>query len=164
MNTCARHRKKGGFTIIELMVVLAVAGVLASLAAPSFKEFILGQRIKNAAYELNASLAYARSEAIMRNRNVTLGKNGTWAGGWNVASTGTGATTLRTQDAFKKLVIDDGTDGGVPADVTYDSGGRTGASVTFRVKVADSSIAHAAPRYVCLSLTGKPYNKESACP
>ena len=43
------NRKPRGFTLIELMVVVALAAILAALAAPSFKSFVSGQRVKAAA-------------------------------------------------------------------------------------------------------------------
>lgn len=60
----ARH---SGFTIIELMITIAVIAVIAALALPSFKSILEERRLVGAAENLYASLQYARSEAIKRN-------------------------------------------------------------------------------------------------
>jgi type IV fimbrial biogenesis protein FimT len=63
-----------GFTLVELMGVLVVAGVLAALAAPSLSTFISNQRISSQANELLGDLNFARSEAVRRSLNVTVCK------------------------------------------------------------------------------------------
>jgi type IV fimbrial biogenesis protein FimT len=55
-----------GFTLVELMVVLAVLGVIVVLAAPSLRDFILTQRLKSINAQLVTDLQFARSEAIAR--------------------------------------------------------------------------------------------------
>src|SRR5512133_2253989 len=76
-----------GFTLVELLVTLAVAGILASLAMPSYREFVANQRIKTASFDLMSSLTLARSEAIKRAAQVTVAPaGGTWANGWSVTS------------------------------------------------------------------------------
>ena len=55
-----------GFTIIELMISLAVIAVLVTLAAPSFYDFILVQRLKGVHAQFVADMQFARSEALSR--------------------------------------------------------------------------------------------------
>jgi type IV fimbrial biogenesis protein FimT len=86
-----------GFTVVEVLIVLSMAVVIVSLAGPPFRNFIIQQNIRNAAYELMSDLIFARSEAVKRNTSVTVSKVGTWSGGWTVAA---GATTLRQHPAF----------------------------------------------------------------
>jgi type IV fimbrial biogenesis protein FimT len=61
-----------GFTIVELMVTLAVFAVVVSLAAPSFTRMMLADRITAQTNELVMGLNAAKSEAIRRGQPVSL--------------------------------------------------------------------------------------------
>lgn len=69
--TGVRHASRG-LTLIELGLVLAVLGVLVTLAVPGFRDFILTQRLKSVQAELLTDLQYARSEAASRGQAVTF--------------------------------------------------------------------------------------------
>lgn len=95
----ARGRTSAGFTLIEMMIAVALMAILLSIAVPSFRDASLGSQLRAAANDLTASAHLARSEAIKRNAPVTLcvSSNGTtcgtggWQQGWIVLS---GATVL----------------------------------------------------------------------
>lgn len=81
----------GGFTLVELMVTLTVAAILAMIAVPSFRDTIRRNRVTSASNALLADLTYARGEAINRGQIVTLCPSTTgtgcaggtnWSGGW----------------------------------------------------------------------------------
>jgi type IV fimbrial biogenesis protein FimT len=61
-----------GFTMVELMTVIVIAGVLATLALPSFRDMLERRRLEGQANELVTDLQYAKSEAVARNRNVLI--------------------------------------------------------------------------------------------
>ncbi len=65
-------RASKGFTLLELMVVLAIAGVLAAIAIPAMGNFMRNSRITAAANDVMAGFHFARSEAIKRRTPVTL--------------------------------------------------------------------------------------------
>lgn len=71
MNACLRQ---GGFTAIELMVVLSIMVVLATLAAPSFTAMIQRWRVQQSIEELSGTFYLARSEAMRRGVEVHLMK------------------------------------------------------------------------------------------
>ena len=60
----ALKRSTSGFTLIELMVTLAVAAILLAIAIPSFNSLLVSSRLTTAANDFVNALAIARSSAI----------------------------------------------------------------------------------------------------
>ena len=61
-----------GFTLIELMVTIAVMGIIASIAAPSISVQLADQRVKSAAATLENVLKEAKAESVIRRQNVSV--------------------------------------------------------------------------------------------
>jgi prepilin-type N-terminal cleavage/methylation domain-containing protein len=61
---------RAGFTIIELMITLAVLGVLLALGMPSISSWLQNTQIRTAAEGMVSGLQLARAEALRRNANV----------------------------------------------------------------------------------------------
>jgi len=80
-----------GFTLVELMVTLAVLAILATLAIPSFQEVIRSSRLSTAANDLSSAMALARSEAVRRGARVTLCRSSTYSEALPVCDTGSGS-------------------------------------------------------------------------
>lgn len=82
MNAPAPHR---GFTLIELMISLAVMALLLTMGVPSFRNTILDNRQVSELNTLVAALNLARSEAVARNTPVTFKRTGAnWKEGWQI--------------------------------------------------------------------------------
>jgi type IV fimbrial biogenesis protein FimT len=82
-----------GFTVIELMVTVSIAGILLVTAIPSFRQFTLQQRMKAAISSLHNDLMMGRSEAVHLNTRVVscpgdpltgCSGNNDWSEGWIV--------------------------------------------------------------------------------
>ena len=94
----ASHSK--GFTLIELMVVIAIAGILVSLAAPSFTNLTKNSRMRSEANALIGAFAFARTEAIKRGNNVFIGAR---TGGGTVVWVDQTGGTANSWDAGEEL-------------------------------------------------------------
>lgn len=74
-----------GFTLIELMITLAIAAILMMVAVPSFIAFQRNAELTSAANTMLGALNTARTEAMKRNRNAIMAPTGTgWSSGWQV--------------------------------------------------------------------------------
>jgi prepilin-type N-terminal cleavage/methylation domain-containing protein len=70
-NSTINHKSRG-FTIVELMVGIAILGIITSIALPSLSTFIEKMRVDNQISELNRLVLTARNTAINMGINVTL--------------------------------------------------------------------------------------------
>lgn len=69
----SRHRATGGgFTLIELMLVVTIIGVLLAASIPAMTKSIRGSRLRTAASTVARAGKYARSMAIMNQQEVLL--------------------------------------------------------------------------------------------
>ncbi|MCG8428746.1 MAG: GspH/FimT family pseudopilin, partial [Chromatiales bacterium] len=103
-----RHYYKG-FTLVELVVTLAVASILLSVAIPSFKDIIRNNRATTYANQFIADLALARSEAIKRGLPVFMTSKGSssgdeWGNGWRVWADTNGNDIYDSGEEIKETV------------------------------------------------------------
>ncbi|MGP4713752.1 MULTISPECIES: pilus assembly FimT family protein [unclassified Psychrobacter] len=67
--------KQSGFTLIELMVTIAVLAIIVSIAAPNISTQLANQRVKSTAATLESALKEAKVESIIRRQNITVAYN-----------------------------------------------------------------------------------------
>ncbi|HUW26604.1 MAG TPA: GspH/FimT family pseudopilin [Gallionella sp.] len=74
------QRKQSGFSLIELLIGIAIMAILMGLAMPSFQTWLQNSQIRNAAESIQNGLQRARSESVGRNTNVefVLGAGSSW--------------------------------------------------------------------------------------
>jgi type IV fimbrial biogenesis protein FimT len=113
-----KSNKQSGVTLIELMVVILIAGILAASAGPSMMGMINSMKQTSAMSLLTGDLNRARGEAIKRNRRVlmcvrlndtTCGTGTSWANGWVIChdddEDGTCDTAATSSDPQNPTVI-----------------------------------------------------------
>lgn len=94
-----------GFTLLELLVTLAVATILMAVAVPSYRQFVVSSQRADAATSLFAALQRARSEAITRNSAIILCQR-------NYYSTGAASCDTEADGSWEEgwlLMTSDGT-------------------------------------------------------
>jgi len=123
-----------GFTLIELMVTVAIAAVLLVVAVPSFVSFQRNSELTSATNSFVAAVNAARGEAMKRGMNAMLvPATGTdWSSGWTVfvdqdrsGGLNTGDTTVVQQPALSSYfsATGHGTASETPAYIMFDASG-----------------------------------------
>lgn len=128
-------RSRRGFTLVEMLVAMAIVGIILAVGVPSMTGFLASRAAISNAEELAEALRFARSEALKRGTQVTVcssdtskaeptcSKSTSWMSGWIVDM---GGKTLRVQNivrAMKSL------EGGVDT-VTFESNGIVSSGAT----------------------------------
>lgn len=128
-----------GFSLVELMVVIALVAIMAGIAAPSFQDMVASQRLRTAGSALNESLWLARSEAIKRNVSVSFGAANI-ANGWSVKTAGN--QTLLVQEPISGVTSS-------AIAFTFNPYGRltSGAQSDIELQAVEKSLYH------CISIT-----------
>lgn len=119
----ARRPATRGFTLVELLITVAILAIIVTMALPSFSSTLRSNRVTTQANGMVAALASARAESVVRSRHVTIcaadvaaeglpaacGEASDWSKGWVIfVDTATGAPTAI--DAASVIQIGEGND------------------------------------------------------
>ena len=152
-----------GFSLLEVMVVVAILAILAALAGPSFTPMIERWRVRSATEDLQSSLYFARSEAIKRGGGISVAaKDGAdWSSGWQVKS-GTDVVQNTDQPTGVVVSVTDSESKSLLS-IDIDRWGKlekTPLAFSLQPKGADPSSAHT--EMLCISLGGQIMRKSSS--
>lgn len=176
--------KKGGVTIVELLVVLTIIGVLSQLVIGSYSKLLIRTRIYVATSELHASLLYARSEAIKHGGNVIICRssnadsanpscdsdmsdgnlNSGWGAGWIIYKDRDQDGKLSTEDTILRVrgKLFSSSDQGsiIPSpkrkQIKFNEFGQVyGTFLQFKISQAKSPESIADAKYICIASGGR---------
>ncbi len=94
-----KKTKSFGFTLMEILAVIAVIGIITAVVMPTYIQQAKQQQLRQSSTQLASDLARARSQSIKLNTNTSLSLTGT---GYNIVI-GTQAPTSRTWPAGVSL-------------------------------------------------------------
>ncbi|HXQ31295.1 MAG TPA: GspH/FimT family pseudopilin [Steroidobacteraceae bacterium] len=166
-----RPRRTTGFTLLEVVVVMAIVGILFALAMPSMKYFGSINRISSEINGLLGDMQFARSQAIQEGQTVTIcsssspytacSASASWQSGWIVFMDANGNKTvdpgeivLRVQAAFTApdtLVAS----GGIAAVTFSREGFALGLPGTVTMELHDATSNPAWTRCLAVSIVGQ---------
>jgi type IV fimbrial biogenesis protein FimT len=151
-------RRARGFTLPELLAVVAIVAILAAAAGPSFSALVAGQRARAASSDLLTALILARSEAIKRNTQVTLqpASGSDWTSGWTIPDPTDSGHPIAVHAPLTNATVSG------PGAVIYLANGRVRADTPPAFDISFSG--NAQHRCVQLDLSGRPLAKLAACP
>ena len=169
-NLCALfslRKKQLGVSLVELLVSLALAAILVSITVPSMKLFISKTRINTTTDEVYGSLMLARSEAIKRQRTVTLcstldnttcdESNAGWHHGWLIFTDESEDGLLNGRDQLIHRVSDVSHLIAITwnrgFNIRFNSRGQTSQAGTFRV--CDRNDDELDAKTIVISMTGR---------
>ncbi|MDH0959816.1 GspH/FimT family pseudopilin [Pseudomonas chengduensis] len=163
-------RVSKGFTLVELMVTLAVLAIILSIAVPSFADLIRSNRAESQRATLVNSLNLARSEAIRRSAlvRVNLINGTTWTGGWRVWVDANNDNTYQTNEVIKEFpaltggnTLTSTVSSIVFTSQGYLSGGTPGGSTTLQFRVGTGHCA--LERDIKINHLGRVSSERRAC-
>jgi type IV fimbrial biogenesis protein FimT len=141
--------RNSGFTLTETLVVIALIGILFAAAAPQMRDLVTNSRIKQASAEMFSTMAYARSEAVSRDAQVTITAMGSWSNGWQVSA---GNTVLKRSGPISNITIT----GPAASTITYNPNGRLSAVQPVTFVFSDPGNTRTVSRCVVSTLSGQP--------
>lgn len=147
-------KRESGFTLTEMMIVIAVFAIMAAIGIPAFMSMLPGMRLNGAARQIMTDLMAARMDAVKQNNRFRVFFNSPGTNQYqilddddndNTADTGEAITTKNIQDNYNDVTFSStanpifyprGTAFGTTVTVTNSSGSKeVRVAITGRVKI-----------------------------
>ncbi|OEY67994.1 hypothetical protein BG841_09460 [Marinobacter sp. X15-166B] len=154
-------RRISGFTLIELIVTLAVAAILVGLVAPSFQNLMRNNQVTTETNSLLSAFQLARSEAVRRGGPVSiLNEPGGFGNGWCVIAAALGGVDCDDAAVIRRFPATNGVSvsQGALTGVTFDERGyqaAPGTDVSIEFEPLDCAPGSTRMRRVSVSPAGR---------
>lgn len=159
--------RERGFTLVELMITLAVMAILLTVGIPSFQTIFQSNRLATQANEMIGAINLARSEAIKRGANVTVTASaGGFQNGWciHTGNACAAGTALRQFPAMNQMAI---AAGGVTAIVFNAQGQKASPAGTITLLLSPTGCTSGTANYsrtISIANTGRTSVTSGNCP
>jgi len=148
-------KRQCGFGLPEMMLVVVVMGILAAVGMPAMQDFITNQRLKSTSSDLFTTILRARSEAIKRNKDVTITPTTNWNTGWTIPSPNAGEPALASFTTRSAITV-----AGPAAGVTFTASGRVKNSTNPQFSLTSST---GKASCIKIDLGGRPNVQPRSC-
>ncbi len=151
-----------GFTLVELLVTIAVITIIVSLGVPMYGQFTQSSALSGRSSDLVAAINYARSEAVTRRTTIRLEElAGSWENGWLVRDVDAD-TVLMTIDNRGQTPVELA-EAGALDEIDFDADGRVNADAAFVLSTC-SDYGTGDQRRIEVTRFGRVQLTREACP
>ena len=128
-------KTQAGFTLLELMVTLSIAAILAAIAVPTLQTITINRHADGLANDLQIDLMYARNQALSFSKEVTIEPlSSGWAAGWTIKQDG---DVIRQKGSTSNPIAKTGEITSAASKISFDKHGRhAGSTTSITIKVA----------------------------
>lgn len=168
----SRGKQASGFTLIELMITIAVLAVCLAIAFPSFQQTLRSNKVATSTNALVGSLALARSEAIRSKHASEVCPSqdgascaGTWSDGYLVWTDLDADSALSDGEAVKFNHGDGAVAlSGPGTPISFDARGRPNSATSLTLKASTCGAHKQLQRKIDISVTGQVTTTVQDCP
>lgn len=156
-------RKQSAFTLVELMVTIAILAIIATLAAPNLSQMLRNTKVNTSSGDILSFLQQSRTEALRLGKTVTVcgSSDGSSCLSANKRNWSTGLIAMHSGSTtpIQKLTFDSSQLSIMaPETISFNSVGSTTAEHEITVTISGANTY-----YVCVEVIGRAFKSKTGC-